>query len=154
MVLTQEQAYRSMEQNQEHRNKPMSFFFDTQSSVLFSDMSILHWASTQMWQRNPQPCPSRQWVQCTTWGGPLLFTVREERKGEMIWTHTIPNSCSGIWVTKRRDSKLLKLVYTPFSHSGGLGDSWTWATVGPVSYTHLTLPTTGSLCRSRWSPYH
>ena len=26
--------------------------------------------------------------------------------------------------------------------------------VEPVSYTHLTLPTTGSLCRSRWSPYH
>ena len=24
----------------------------------------------------------------------------------------------------------------------------------PVSYTHLTLPTTGSLCRSRWSPDH
>ena len=23
-----------------------------------------------------------------------------------------------------------------------------------VSYTHLTLPTTGSLCRYRWSPYH
>ena len=23
--------------------------------------------------------------------------------------------------------------------------------MGPVSYTHLTLPTT---CRSRWSPYH
>ena len=30
-----------------------------------------------------------------------------------------------------------------------------WACrVCPVSYTHLTLPTTGSLCRSRWSPYH
>ena len=27
-------------------------------------------------------------------------------------------------------------------------------TLDPVSYTHLTLPTTGSLCRSRWSPYH
>ena len=27
-------------------------------------------------------------------------------------------------------------------------------TPSPVSYTHLTLPTTGSLCRSRWSPYH
>ena len=26
-------------------------------------------------------------------------------------------------------------------------------TKGPVSYTHLTLPTT-TLCRSRWSPYH
>ena len=27
-------------------------------------------------------------------------------------------------------------------------------TLQSVSYTHLTLPTTGSLCRSRWSPYH
>ena len=25
--------------------------------------------------------------------------------------------------------------------------------LAPVSYTHLTLPTT-TLCRSRWSPYH
>ena len=25
---------------------------------------------------------------------------------------------------------------------------------GPVSYTHLTLPTILGLCRSRWSPYH
>ena len=24
----------------------------------------------------------------------------------------------------------------------------------PVSYTHLTLPTTARRCRSRWSPYH
>ena len=24
----------------------------------------------------------------------------------------------------------------------------------PVSYTHLTLPTTPVACRSRWSPYH
>ena len=24
----------------------------------------------------------------------------------------------------------------------------------PVSYTHLTLPTTSGWCRSRWSPYH
>ena len=24
----------------------------------------------------------------------------------------------------------------------------------PVSYTHLTLPTTNVACRSRWSPYH
>ena len=27
-------------------------------------------------------------------------------------------------------------------------------TTGPVSYTHLTLPTTTFGCRSRWSPYH
>ena len=25
---------------------------------------------------------------------------------------------------------------------------------GAVSYTHLTLPTTCTPCRSRWSPYH
>ena len=25
---------------------------------------------------------------------------------------------------------------------------------GPVSYTHLTLPTIYPKCRSRWSPYH
>ena len=28
------------------------------------------------------------------------------------------------------------------------------ASVESVSYTHLTLPTTGIRCRSRWSPYH
>ena len=26
--------------------------------------------------------------------------------------------------------------------------------LAPVSYTHLTLPTTARRCRSRWSPYH
>ena len=26
--------------------------------------------------------------------------------------------------------------------------------MAPVSYTHLTLPTMASVCRSRWSPYH
>ena len=26
--------------------------------------------------------------------------------------------------------------------------------IEPVSYTHLTLPTTCTRCRSRWSPYH
>ena len=26
--------------------------------------------------------------------------------------------------------------------------------LGPVSYTHLTLPTNFKRCRSRWSPYH
>ena len=28
------------------------------------------------------------------------------------------------------------------------------ASMEPVSYTHLTLPTTSIECRSRWSPYH
>ena len=29
-----------------------------------------------------------------------------------------------------------------------------FASYGTVSYTHLTLPTNVSMCRSRWSPYH
>ena len=32
--------------------------------------------------------------------------------------------------------------------------SESWCGTIPVSYTHLTLPTTWSRCRSRWSPYH
>ena len=28
------------------------------------------------------------------------------------------------------------------------------AKITPVSYTHLTLPTNVSMCRSRWAPYH
>ena len=31
---------------------------------------------------------------------------------------------------------------------------WMWLAAIPVSYTHLTLPTTRLVCRSRWSPYH
>ena len=43
---------------------------------------------------------------------------------------------------------------------GGLGevfvarDKQLNRSVAPVSYTHLTLPTITSGCRSRWSPYH
>ena len=31
---------------------------------------------------------------------------------------------------------------------------YTQSEAEPVSYTHLTLPTTLHECRSRWSPYH
>ena len=52
-------------------------------------------------------------------------------------------------------------AYTPYSQWHGtarLGSAWRAATLRnaalvPVSYTHLTLPTTYA-CRSRWSPYH
>ena len=38
---------------------------------------------------------------------------------------------------------------------GGLFCQWLpLYQLDPVSYTHLTLPTTCNLCRSRWSPYH
>ena len=35
-----------------------------------------------------------------------------------------------------------------------LVDNWEAGNIQSVSYTHLTLPTTWSRCRSRWSPYH
>ena len=38
----------------------------------------------------------------------------------------------------------------PIIYRGNPGDG----TAGPVSYTHLTLPTRCHRCRSRWSPYH
>ena len=34
------------------------------------------------------------------------------------------------------------------------GDKLYASIYAPVSYTHLTLPTTARRCRSRWSPYH
>ena len=57
------------------------------------------------------------------------------------------------WQTKDQLTITVKVNYLPevveflYYQQGG------WLSV-PVSYTHLTLPTTGSLCRSRWSPYH
>ena len=49
-------------------------------------------------------------------------------------------------------------VFDRLDVPGGRGSSVTQDghrfDLGPVSYTHLTLPTTSALCRSRWSQYH
>ena len=37
--------------------------------------------------------------------------------------------------------------------AGPTGEVWL-TDINAVSYTHLTLPTTCTPCRSRWSPYH
>ena len=37
---------------------------------------------------------------------------------------------------------------------GFVVDYFDFRIIWAVSYTHLTLPTTASQCRSRWSPYH
>ena len=42
------------------------------------------------------------------------------------------------------------IVYAPLLH----GCTTVVFEGKPVSYTHLTLPTTLPRCRSRWSPYH
>ena len=38
--------------------------------------------------------------------------------------------------------------------NAAITNNYIWRGVTPVSYTHLTLPTTLCMCRSRWSPYH
>ena len=40
------------------------------------------------------------------------------------------------------------------SSGGETGGAASTETPKTVSYTHLTLPTNTSQCRSRWSPYH
>ena len=40
------------------------------------------------------------------------------------------------------------------SHGVKFEADFTLDEIDPVSYTHLTLPTTCTRCRSRWSPYH
>ena len=61
------------------------------------------------------------------------------------------------------DDKLwgLDMINTAAAHQVESGDKRvkvgvidTGVDASPVSYTHLTLPTTSRRCRSRWSPYH
>ena len=48
----------------------------------------------------------------------------------------------------------LALRGLPFAALRFFRESDLVAWLGPVSYTHLTLPTTRLVCRSRWSPDH
>ena len=75
----------------------------------------------------------------------------EEQEGhnlsEKIMKENFPNLAREIY-TSRKSRKLRESQR-----------SWTQGgthqgTSSSVSYTHLTLPTSNNLCRSRWSPYH
>ena len=48
----------------------------------------------------------------------------------------------------------LVLLITVLVFGLNLGGLTLIPTLVAVSYTHLTLPTTRLVCRSRWSPYH
>ena len=62
------------------------------------------------------------------------------------------------WVTKSKSAEVLTTQVFRSGMSASvcvLGVAWLGTTfINPVSYTHLTLPTTLHECRSRWSPYH
>ena len=87
----------------------------------------------------------------------LFLFVFRERGGEKerqrninVWL-PLSRPLLGTWPTTQgcaltgnqtSDPLVHRMALNPLSHTSS------------VSYTHLTLPTTGSLCRSRWSPYH
>ena len=54
-----------------------------------------------------------------------------------------------------KNTLMSDLTFSTLAHSNALpGTDIGSFSLEPVSYTHLTLPTTVALCRSRWSPYH
>ena len=62
---------------------------------------------------------------------------------------------------EERTAQLLQYLYiagnpnpTGEKHLLDAASDYTTYSATPVSYTHLTLPTTLPRCRSRWSPYH
>ena len=63
-----------------------------------------------------------------------------------------PGSCSGHTRLRGLPSGPLRELQELGSRPGE--NSVLGMALTPVSYTHLTLPTRGSKCRSRWSPYH
>nr|WP_199163297.1 hypothetical protein [Elizabethkingia sp. ASV34] len=48
--------------------------------------------------------------------------------------------------------KVTETFFSPFPLEVTFPEIVTCACIRAVSYTHLTLPTTVALCRSRWSP--
>ena len=64
-----------------------------------------------------------------------------------------------VYVQRLADERVFRLmeegsvVMTVVVHVDDIFAVGERARCDPVSYTHLTLPTT-TLCRSRWSPYH
>ena len=70
-----------------------------------------------------------------------LFPALRQAMGDMpLQIHTHCNSGLAPYVVLQAVDHGADVVHT--------------ATSTPVSYTHLTLPTTCRVCRSRWSPYH
>ena len=51
-------------------------------------------------------------------------------------------------------ARSVMLLFPIFSLAGASFLAAIFMGLGAVSYTHLTLPTNVSMCRSRWSPYH
>ena len=76
----------------------------------------------------------------------LLLSLAASLWTESLWFSSL--GYSDMWWTRLRTQVLLFVV-------GGLVTALPIGlSLWPVSYTHLTLPTTSRRCRSRWSPAH
>ena len=74
----------------------------------------------------------------------------EDEKGKVIFCFDIISEVElNAEIIDAQQKEVLPLV----EKFGGIYDGW-GTYFEAVSYTHLTLPTTGHECRSRWSPYH
>ena len=92
---------------------------------------------------------------------PIMYSrIREHKTTRDLYAHQLVEQrlISTTKASELQDNyrdRLDRGQPVPKSSLGMIGDAYTvdW-TPYPVSYTHLTLPTITSGCRSRWSPYH
>ena len=78
-----------------------------------------------------------------------VYVVRTNQDGDSLWAATYGGIKAdyGYALEVALDGGVI-LAGATASYGAGSLDAY------PVSYTHLTLPTTLPRCRSRWSPYH
>ena len=80
-----------------------------------------------------------------------IVVAPDKFKGSVTAREAAAHLAAGI----RDASPEVDVVELPVADGGeGTLDAALEAGFTPVSYTHLTLPTTLHECRSRWSPYH
>ena len=127
----------------------------------------------------PAVQPSELWQKTGRWDqyGPLLLKMHDSHEREFCFGPTHEEVITDIACRELRSYKqlpvnyyqiqtkfrdeirprfgvmrsrefIMKDAYSFDKDAEGLENSY------PVSYTHLTLPTTSALCRSRWSPDH
>ena len=92
--------------------------------------------------------------------GTIIFLDRNKKEGqvEQIPTKRVYPFSFSVWDGEEEElAPNLEVEFTVESRVVAkmkLKISLEDAEAIPVSYTHLTLPTNVSMCRSRWSPYH
>ena len=89
-------------------------------------------------------------VEINAWPSPPELTIENEMslvKGKCRGSHRWPHM-----QFSENGDELVARFKGEYSSKCGLREIN--RAVAPVSYTHLTLPTTIPSCRSRWSPYH